>query len=339
MSPILKRGAFAASMLLAMLPATSGSAGELPAVGEVHRATLVLLGRSVPLPPGDWTVIGQGHGPVAGPSPGAYGAIGGVMLVQQRGGIVEGIVLAHANLLPVENGWGPASECNRVGAVYATGVRQRARNLACAYVVMSPASGGTVAHLPAWASGRAEASRRAWQIPGALAIAGVRVSDRRDAVDVRYVWPAASTPERATQPMVQRAATATEPGSMRLRARALAPWVGRALDEIEGRLEDPLGPTATLSWPGAPPPAADPPAGTSRWQRRLGQAVTSRGIQASLTMGVGFIVTGNVYTAGLLAAWHSLTDGVGSHLVEFGWEWEGARPAMDFVADGVRAAG
>ena len=325
-------------MCLAGLSGNVGQASDLPAAGEVHRSTMPLLGKPVPLPPGDWIVLGQGYGPVSGPSPGSYGAIGGVMLAQQRNGIVESVILAHSNVLPVEAGWGPAGDCRNIGALYATGVRTRARNLACAYVVITPTSGATLSQLPAWASGRAEAARRGWQLPGAMAVAGVRAGDRRDVVDVRYAWAAEAAPAHDRRTDIHRAAAGTA-APLRLRARVLAPWVVRTMTEIENRIEDPLAPMADLPWPGAITRASEAPPGTSRWQRRLGQAVSNRAIQASLAAAVGFVVTGNPYAAGAIAAWHTLSDGVGGHLVEFGWEWEGARPAMDFVADATLPAG
>lgn len=334
--PIVARGGICAAVLGMVLSAGGGWADELPAPGETHRFSLVLLGRSVPLPPGEWTVVGQGYGQVEGPSPGPYGAIGGVMLVQQRAGLVEAMVLAHANMLPVDAGWGPAAECRTAAAVYATGVRMRARNLACAYVVMSPPSGPAVARLPAWAAGRAEALRRGWRLPGALAIAGVRAADRRDAVDVRYIW--AAEPRNGDKPHVLPAA-AGDPPRLRLRARALAPWVVRAMTELDRRIEDPLAPTARLPWPEAIGPTAEAPAGAGRWERRLGRAMTNRLIRASLSFGAGVIVTGSVYTAGILSAWRNLVDGAGGHVVNFGWEWEPPRPPMDFVADAARTAG
>ncbi len=320
---------------MASLLAASGKAGELPRDGEAYRSTLPLLGKPIPLPPGEWTVVGQGYGSVAGPSPGAYGAIGGVMLIQVRGGIVEGLVLAHANTLPVASGWGPASECLNVDALYATGVRTQARNLSCAYVEVSPASGPTLTMMPAWAAGHAEIIRRGWALPGALAVAGARVGDRRDVVDVRYAW-AAEQPARRMP--VHRASTA-EPPMLRLRARMLAPWIVRAMQEIEDRIYDPLGPTADLPWPGSVAQGAEAPAGASRWQRRLAQAASSRIVQASLAMGAGMVVTGSAYVAGILTVWQGVADGVGEHLVDMGWDWEVARPPMDFVAGVALPAG
>ena len=339
LSPIVRPWLFVLLLVTVLLSAAGGRAGELPAVGEVHRSTLFVFGKPVPLPPGDWTVIGQGYGPVTGPSPGAYGVIGGVMLVQHHDGIVDGIVLAHANLLPVEAGWGPAGECRRLDAVYATGVRTRARNLSCGYVLILPATDRAVARLPAWTSGRIEATRRGWRLPGALALAGIRAGDRRDVVDVRYAWAAEAAPGPDAKPRVQRASASLVPPPLRLRASALAPWVVRALAELEGRIDDPLAATTDLPLPGTISRGSDLPAGASRWQRRLGIAMTNRLIHASLSVGAGLVVTGSAYTAAVLGAWQTVAGGVGGHVVELGWEWEAPRPAMEFGADPAAPTG
>lgn len=323
---------FVAWLFACLLAAGGGRAGELPAVGEVHRSTVFVLGKPVPLPPGDWTVIGQGYGPVAGPSPGAYGAIGGVVLAQQRDGLVDGLVIAHANLLPVEGGWGPAAECRRLDAVYATGVAARGPNVACGYVLVLPARDVSIARLPAWGAGRAEALRRGWRIPGALALAGLRVGDRRDVVDVRYAWAATAAPTAV--PRLERASlveAAAEPA--RIRASALASWMLRALAELRSRIEDPLAPIADLPPLGAAARIAGPPPGASRWHRRVGSLLANRVVHAALAAGAGLVVTGSAYTAGLVAALQTAVGGTLGKMVEFGWEWEAPRPPMQFGLD------
>lgn len=322
---------FVAALFAVLAGVGSGRATDLPAMGAMHRSTVFVFGKPVPLPPGDWMVVGQGFGPVVGPSPGAYGAIGGVVLARQSGGSIDGLVLAHANLLPVEGGWGPAAECRRLDAHFATGVRTQARNLACAYVLLVPSGDHALTRLPAWSAARTEAVRRGWRVPGALAVAGLRVGDRRDVVDVRYAWAVEAPPDPTRRSSVQRAAVDLAPAPpLRLPASALVPWTLHALSELEARMADPLAQTNDLPLPGTVVRAAARPDGASRWERRVGMAVTNRFLQASLAMGAGLVVTGNPYTAGLLAAFQTVAGGVGSHLVDLGWDWETPRPAMEF---------
>lgn len=323
---------------MAMLAAGDDAwAADLPALGAGHRSTVFVYGKPVPLPPGEWTVVGRGHGPVVGAAPGPYGAIGGIVLVQQQNGLVEGIVVAHANRLPVDNGWGPPAGCRDPDAVYATGVRTRARNLACGYLVFLPAGHRSITRLPAWNAARNEALRRGWRIPGALAVAGLRVGDRRDVVDIRYAW--AATQQAAPRPPAQferaaqfhRAAlVSAEPPALRIAADAMVPWLLRALDEVEGRIADPLAATSDLPPPGAASRSALQVPGTTRWHRRLGMAASEGAIQVTLAAGAGLIVAGNAYTAVLLGALQTLVGGLGAQALDLAWDLEPPRPTMEF---------
>ena len=60
-------GAIALAALAGALWWHPAAADGLPAQGEVVTTPLDLLGKRVPLPPGDWKVVSAGYGQATGP--------------------------------------------------------------------------------------------------------------------------------------------------------------------------------------------------------------------------------------------------------------------------------
>lgn len=302
------RAAVAAGLLLAGLARSAGAAPP-PAVGAVLQDRLVLLGRVVPLPPGDWIVLGHGYGRVEGPSPGPYGALLGVMLAHRQGERIDAMVLAAANLLPVEGGWGPPPQCGDGAMAFASAIKIQARNLSCAFVAAEePAA--ALDRLPAWQAGAAEAARRGWALPARPLVAGMRAGDRHDVVDVRYVF----------------APGALADGD---RLAALAPWSEAVQRRLEAGLQAPPPPGDPLPWPVVLPAVADEP---SIWRLSFYKTVTNRVLQSSLTYATGFLVTGDPYTSAALTFWQAATHTAIYFGNELFWEWPTKPPALAFVA-------
>ena len=113
-------------------PAATGAIG-----GPSVRDHIVLRGKRFPLPPGEWTRLSQGFGRVRGEWPGAYGAIEAVLLAQITDRRIEALALLQTNALPIEGGWGVPEAC--ASAVFTTGTRTSARNIACAFAETLPA--------------------------------------------------------------------------------------------------------------------------------------------------------------------------------------------------------
>jgi hypothetical protein len=306
------RAGIAALVALAWL-AGSGLAAELPEVGSILQDRLQLAGRAVPLPPGEWIVLGRGFGRVEGPSPGPYGALLGVMLAHRQDSRIDAVVLAATNALPVEQGWGPAPECGAAEMAFASEIKQQARNLSCAFVPPSGLAPAALGGLPAWQSGAAEAERRGWPLPESLLVAGMRASDRHDVIEVRYGFA---------------------PGSLRGDPlAALAPWTEAAERRLAAGMLALPGPAGPLPWPAPRPDAATVPAEElSVWRISLYKMLTNRVVQSSITYGLGLLITGDLYASAVMTFWQGVTHSLVYLGNELFWEWPSPPPALAFVA-------
>ena len=292
-------------------PAVTGAIG-----GPSVRDHIVLRGKRFPLPPGEWTRLSQGFGRVRGEWPGAYGAIEAVLLAQITDRRIEALALLQTNALPIEGGWGVPEAC--ASAVFTTGTRTSARNIACAFAETLPAGSPALATLPAWRAGMEEAARRGMTMPATLAFAVARVGDRRDVLEARYAF----------DPARFGAAGAAIPADG-FQAR----WTKLMEERLEAALLTPGAPVPAL--PALTPEAAT---GTSDempvWQLSLYKLATNRIMQTAISFGIGMILTADAVTSSSLAAWQSITHSAVYYGNELAWEWPRQPARMEFVAEG-----
>lgn len=283
--------------------------------GQSVRDHIVLRGKRLPLPPGEWTRLSQGFGRVQGEWPGAYGTIEAVLLAQITDRRIEALALLQTNALPVEGGWGIPEAC--ASAIFTTGTRTSARNIACAFAETLPVGCPALTSLPAWNAGMAEAARRGLTLPATLAFAVARVGDRRDVLEARYGF----------DPARFGAVGAAIPADG---------FQARWTKLMEGRLE------AALLTPGAPVPALpaltpEAATGTSDempvWQLSLYKLATNRMMQTAISFGIGMILTADAATSTTLAAWQSITHSAVYYGNELAWEWPRQPARMEFVAE------
>jgi uncharacterized membrane protein len=309
----------AAAALVAALPiaVATAAAGSLPDDGAVVRDHLRLLGHEVPLPPGEWVVLGHGFGRVEGPSPGPYGALVGVMAAHRAGERIDAVVLATTNALPVEAGWGPPPQCGAAGMAFASEIKQQARNLSCAFVPPPAAAAAALDRLPGWDTGAAEAARRGWVLPVPELVAGLRVSDRHDVVDVRYLF----APIAVAGPGDQLA--------------TLAAWSEGAEQRLAASLQLLPAMPGALAWPAPAAPPPDPEAGElSAWQLALYKMMTLRVIGSTITFGVAYLFTGSLYGSVAMVVVQAVTHSALYFANELYWEQPTIPPALAFVATG-----
>src|SRR5258708_28816691 len=152
---------------------------ELPAPGQVVTSQLDLLGKRIPVPPGDWKVASAGYGQATGPDPGPYGAIGGVLLLRAAPDPDRAFLMIHTNALSVRGGWGQPEECAADDALFQSVPEPRDLHNACTFIVVRDVGRVVEAGAPALAANRAAAGL----LPSWAVEAGYRVSDRRDFVD------------------------------------------------------------------------------------------------------------------------------------------------------------
>jgi len=319
---------FVLAILLLQLGCAAALAVSLPQVGQTASGTIDLLNRAVPLPPGEWQVAATGFGEVADQDPGPYGAIGGILLVRP-GQDHDEFLLIHTNILPVKSGWGEPAECVAERVLFQSVGEPRNLHNACAFVVALRRGQLLRSRLPAL--GRTEAAARlATALPPWALVAGFRVSDRRDMLDVRY-GIAPRTPDPAAW-----CAPEGEPDyAHRATIKTLGEWAQTARKTAMAALRDPIEqvpamPALVLA--AGPGEAEAPQEQISALRLGLYKLATYRVPASLFTLAVSSIAAGDIYLGGIITFWQSLTHS-GVYLGnELAWEWPSPTPVMPFVA-------
>jgi uncharacterized membrane protein len=151
---------------------------------------VVLYGKQIPLPAGNWQRVGSaltatddaGH-PVPGP-------VMSVVLFRVEQGTVTAFVTIHTNLRPAQQGWGAAAACRRTDLYAATPGVDHGGDVSCSFAApvfaVTPAAPNHPPSSPAWGLALAEAREHGWSLPETWLMAGARVGDREDFIDIRY---------------------------------------------------------------------------------------------------------------------------------------------------------
>ena len=179
-------GALGLALLLAMAPAESHAVVP-PAIGTAFTGWIELAGKQVALPEGSWTLVGRSYSRAPQMTSDAYGAIETVILFRQDQQVVDAFVAASSNVVPIEEGWGTATEClgedvelplivnyDAVGAHTFCGFVAPVRN------VVTPNSPGAWRDAANYGKAQGLVPAREWLM------AGYRLSDRSEVLDVRY---------------------------------------------------------------------------------------------------------------------------------------------------------
>ena len=311
-------------VVLVMAWSQTGHATTLPTPGYGVAGEIVLLGKRIPLPPGEWRVASSGFGQIAGGEPGPYGAIGGILLMRPDDSAHE-FLLIHTNAMPVRDGWGQPLECMVDNILFQSVGETRNGHNGCSFVMATRVGWLARAQLPALGNDPAVSAR----LPPWALVAGFRVSDRRDVLDIRYgIVPPSSL---AASSWFAGAGTLTGP-QLALVAR-LGAWVQQAritaLDALRAP-PDQVPPLPSLSLAGPPDSGT---AGEEISALRLGlyKLATYR-LPASLTsLAIGWALSGNFYTGVQVMLWQGLTHSVVYFGNEMAWEWPQTVPLMPFI--------
>jgi uncharacterized membrane protein len=316
------------SILLLQLGCAVAFAVSLPQVGQRASGTIDLLGKLVPLPPGEWQVAAAGFGAIADQDPGPYGAIGGVLLLRP-GDDHDEFLLVHTNVLPVQAGWGEPPECVADHVLFQSVGEPRNLHNACAFVVALRRGQLIRSRLPAF--GNAEtAARLATSLPPWALVTGFRVSDRRDMLDIRY----------GVSPHKPDAAAWFTPGAEldhahRATLQELSGWAQTARKTAIAALRDPIEqvpamPALVLT--ATPGGGEVPQEQISALRLGLYKLATYRVPATLFTLAVSSIAAGDIYIGGIITFWQSLTHS-GVYLGnELAWEWPSPTPMMPLVA-------
>src|SRR5262249_12887042 len=106
-------GLFIVAALAAAAIGSAGAEAAVAPIGTVFSGFLPFAGKEIPLPQGDWVLVGDGYQtlPGAGGAPGD--AIEDVVLFKQAKDTVPAFIIAHRNLISRNDGWGIAPDCDR----------------------------------------------------------------------------------------------------------------------------------------------------------------------------------------------------------------------------------
>lgn len=313
---VIRRLPLAAALLVSALTAAAAqpSAG-LPLVSAVRDA-VVIEGKSVPLPAGEWIPAALGV-----PMPG----VASLSLLQVRDGRVAGALLVQASRAGGDagGGWGTASACRRTDLPFARVRYASDHDGSCAWTAVVEGTEGVMID-PAWAGALTLARGRGWSLPQRWGAAAIRVSDPVDAIQVRYALP-------------------LDPGAGL--PPGLTGWTEAAWERVErGKLNQPAAvatPLPPLDDLSSPPSAVSDGEEEGGLPRAVWKTLTFRGIVTTLDFTTNVLVIGNVVTAALLSAWGTVT-GPWIYLAhELAWDHYGtpAEPQLDLPGIGVEGAG
>jgi hypothetical protein len=114
-----------------------------------------------------------------------YGAIETIVLFKLAGDAVEDFITIRANALPVTGSWGPAVECDRQDINFTSVFFRAAHENFCGFV-NRVVSAEDASSSPAWRTALALAGEHRWRVPATWLMAGFRIANRQDVLDLRY---------------------------------------------------------------------------------------------------------------------------------------------------------
>ena len=294
----------------------------LPETGRVVSGTLELLGKHIPLPQGEWRVAYAGFGHVAGGAPGPYGAIGAVLLVRLTDQPEREFVLVQTNVLPVRAGWGQPSECAMPDALFQNTAESRNLHFACSFVVATRPDRMIRSGLP-------DAKAVEGLLPSWALLAGIRVSDRRDVLDMRYgILP------RTPRPGGWFVSKDAMDAAHRAVVARVGEWTKQVRQTALAAMRDPVGQAPPL--PALPidgHAAIQPPSEEiSALRLALYKLVTYKLPATAVGLTLSTVLTGSIYSGAILSFWQSMSHGAVFFGNELAWEWPRPTPEMRFLA-------
>lgn len=318
----------AVSLSLLGLLAPPALAQGLPQPGARVSGLLPMLGKSIPVPAGDWVVAAAGYGAAGANQPGAYGAIGGVLLVRPEPDEDRTFLTVHTNALPVRDGWGIAPACESPDNLYASVSEPRDLHAGCGFVAFAEGTTAFTAGLPAL--GTAGAARLdlpiAARLPPWAVVAGFRVSDRRDVVDMR-LGLAPPRPDPAGW-MVPKSELGHR---QRVIVNGLADWTQIARHKVAQSMGGPAVQAAAL-------PAPQLTGGSSAVRGEEETSFIQRGLYKLgtyriLNSFVGYVIATGVVQdatlAGWITFWNIATHSAVFMVNELAWEWPREQAQVD----------
>lgn len=328
-----------------------------------------LAGKQVPLPDRSWVVGGTAREYPSLPS--GSTVVDNLVVFGVDADAVAAFVVIHANAVTAAEGWGISRDCKNPDEPFTAIFEHRDHHYKCAFV--QELEGGPVS--AAWPVAAALAARQHWRLPDHWVVAGFRIADRLDVIDVRYGFDPrgmAGASKIAGAPAVDAVRQAA--------LQALIHWQETALYWVERGFRNQLDGETPLPLPRLADGSSPSPVATSRLRQlvalrdagwlstadfaaqraiivhasdtetdlnvdiwRLGALkTTGHTVQTTFWMwGINYLFLGNAYLAGGLALTKAVVSPTRYYLEELAWNTWGPRrnpelPVVDFYPVAAR---
>jgi hypothetical protein len=317
----------------------------------VYVGSIELAGRHIPLPEGAWLEAGASNDSAGPAETRPYGAIETVVLFKLADRAVDSFITIRANSLPVEGGWGTAAECDRDDIHFVSVFYRSSHESLCGFVnhVMTAREARSS---PAWAEALQLARVRGWKLPQTWLMAGFRVTNRHDLLDLRYHL----NPERGGFPAdrgewvssIWSPASLAEQAPRKAVVDGLARWVREASGPMQqvgaGREKAVLPPLPAIEYSEAPSASVAAVAQSAPWGiSAIKMGVWQVIIQANAFVFNLFYTSAATFDAGALTVYQGISHALVNYANEMLWETFGAAtrplPVLDFPTAGIAAPG
>jgi len=171
--------------------AAQAQSAPTPPASDVFRGMISVEDKQVPLPEGDWRVAGRATTTIDAHD------VSSVALVRLRDREVEAAVLIQTNRVNTDAAWGKATACDRTDLYFARIRYASDHDGSCAYAAYVNAGVKREATDRAWQAALLHGAGNAWRFPTHWVMAAYRITDPRDAVQVRYLFRADGATDRA----------------------------------------------------------------------------------------------------------------------------------------------
>lgn len=304
---------------------------------KAYASSFEIAGKQIPLPAGEWRVVAQSDRPAAVDHPSA-GYVRQVVMVQLKNQVPAAVIVATVNTEPSATGWGTSRDCTRNDILGTALLYESGIDVSCNFINHVVRVGADAAS-PLDSDIARQAKAEGWSMPPTWLMAGFRIADRRDLLDVRYHFnPELVLPGRPAASWDGSPWSRAAVASSRNRAAVVASlsgWVGAAQEAIDDGFRHRLGADSSLPFPWSDwEIAQSTPSGSGTglahaaradWQTSLKKTVSWRIVGTMSDIAVAYAFTGSIALSGGLA----FVSAISSSVLYFGHEmvWEMLDPS------------
>jgi uncharacterized membrane protein len=319
-----------AAMIAMLAACTARAQGD---IATTVTGSFKLADRPIPLPAGAWHVVADEHLPAIADARGLPG-LRTAILARLDGTTVIGLISATVNEAPAPSGWGVAQDCTRSDLYLAVTSYLSPIDVSCTFInhvvtTPRPISPGI------WQNAASRIAAQGWNLPSTWLMAGFRVADRQEFLDLRYHFNPDGLAPAVPAPTANWNAGPWAVDAVRqdhLRARlvnAVIRWAATARPAVELSLHNRPSQAGDSGWPwrntapsesGATAPLLLGVAGQGLdWQTSVAKTLTWRIVGSLSDVAVAYGFTGSAVTSGGIAVVGAVVNGALYFLHEMAW--------------------